>query len=239
MVLKYVRPVIKRRDTQVLSCPPAPVGVIDGSRADVSFIAGMMIDKFVYHQPLHRQHLRLRDCSIAVSRAWLTQLTQKAVALIEPVFDAQLESVRMSRVKAMDETPIKAGQAGPGKLKAAYFWPVYGEQDEICFLFYPSRSARHVQEALGLDPPPGAAKRELRMNEAKPWVDKFFGWVDKQFEVQGLLPSNPLLGALASSVRPWGARPIRPRANKPLPTSSSSPANSPRSPISPPRAPRT
>ena len=27
VVLKYVRPVIKRRDTQALSCPPAPAGV--------------------------------------------------------------------------------------------------------------------------------------------------------------------------------------------------------------------
>lgn len=33
-------------DTQELSCPPAPVGVIDGSRNDVSFIVGMMLDKF-------------------------------------------------------------------------------------------------------------------------------------------------------------------------------------------------
>ncbi|MFT5532196.1 MAG: transposase [Burkholderiaceae bacterium] len=48
VVLKYVRPVIKRRDTQVLSCPPAPVGVLDGSRADISFIAGMMVDKLAF-----------------------------------------------------------------------------------------------------------------------------------------------------------------------------------------------
>lgn len=156
VILKYVRPLIKRHDTQVLTCPPAPVGVIEGSRADVSFVVGMMIDKFLYHQPLHRQHLRLRECGIAVSRAWLTQLMQKAAALLEPVFEAQLTSIRESRVRAMDETPIKAGVAGPGKMKSAYFWPVYGELEEICFLYYPSRSARHVQEALGLDPPPGA-----------------------------------------------------------------------------------
>jgi transposase len=61
VVLKYVRPVIKRHDTQVLSCPPAPVGVIDGSRADVSFLAGMIVDKFAYHLPLYRLDLRLRD----------------------------------------------------------------------------------------------------------------------------------------------------------------------------------
>lgn len=156
VILKYVRPVIKRHDTQVLSCPAAPVGVIDGSRADVSFIAGMMIDKFAFHLPLYRQHQRLVDAGIDVSRAWLTQLMQATVSLLEPIHAAQLDSIRASRVKTMDETPIKAGRAGPGKMKAAYFWPVYGERDEICFLYYPSRAARHVQEALGLSPPVGA-----------------------------------------------------------------------------------
>jgi len=156
VVLKYVRPVIKRRDTQTLSCPPAPTGVIDGSRADVSFIAGMLVDKFAYHQPLYRQHQHLRDAGIDVSRAWLTQLTQSAIWLLTPVFEAMADSVRESRVKTMDETPIKAGQAGPGKLKKAYFWPVYGERDEICFFYYPSRSQRHVVEALGLKPPDNA-----------------------------------------------------------------------------------
>jgi len=156
VILKYVRPVIKRRDTQILSCPPAPVGVIDGSRADVSFIAGMMMDKFAFHLPLYRQHQRLNGAGIDVSRPWLTQVLQTSVAMLEPIHAAQLESIRASRVKSMDETPIKAGRAGPGKMKAAYFWPVYGEQDEICFLYYPSRAAKHVEEALGQSPPTGA-----------------------------------------------------------------------------------
>lgn len=156
VVLKYVRQVIKRRDTLALSCAPAPVGVIEGSRAEVSLIAGMLVDKFCYHLPLYRQHQRLRDSGVNVSRPWLTQLTQSAIALLEPIHAAQLASIRVSRVKAMDETPIKAGRAGPGKMKAAYIWPVYGERDEICFLYYPSRSATHVREALTLKPPDGA-----------------------------------------------------------------------------------
>ena len=36
--LKYVRSVIKRIDTQSISCPVAPASVVDGSRADVSSI---------------------------------------------------------------------------------------------------------------------------------------------------------------------------------------------------------
>jgi transposase len=150
VVLKYVRAVIKVLATQAIHCPPAPVGVIEASRADVSFTAGLLIEKFSYHCPLYRQHQKLIDSGITVSRPWLTQLTQKSTTLLSPIYDAQFDSIRASRVKAMDETPIKAGRTGKGKMKQAYFWPVYGDRDEICFAYYPSRAGVHVRTALGL-----------------------------------------------------------------------------------------
>lgn len=156
VVLKYVRPVHKRLDTQKISCPPAPLGVINGSRADVSFIAGLLMDKFAYHLPLYRQHQRLKDSGIKVTRPWLTQTVQQGSALLEPIYAAQLRSIRESRVKAMDETPIKAGRTGHGKMKTGYFWPVYGERDEVCFPYCPSRAGEHVRELLGLKHVPGA-----------------------------------------------------------------------------------
>lgn len=149
VVLKYVRPVIKRHDTQTLHCPVAPVGVIEGSRADVSFIAGVMVDKFQWHLPLYRQHQRLIAAGFKLSRQWLMQLVQQGAQLLEAIYDAQLDSIRASRVLAMDETPIKAGRAGPGKLKAGYFWPVYGEQDEVCFPYFDSRQHACVKQLLG------------------------------------------------------------------------------------------
>lgn len=265
VVLKYRRPVIKVKSTQVITCPAAPVGVIESSRADVSFVAGLLIDKFAYHLPLYRQHQRLTDAGITVSRPWLTQLSQQGVALLEPIYEAQFDSIRTSRIKAMDETPIKAGRGEPGKLKAAYFWPVYGELDEVCFPFFESRRAEHVEQALGLThgersvllsdgysayaqyaaktgltharcwahtrrkifeaqgaEPVAAAhgldligglygveeqireqklkavkKLNYRLTHAKPIVERFFAWVNEQFEAQGLLPSNPLTKALA------------------------------------------
>jgi transposase len=152
VILKYVRPVVKRRDTQEIRCAPAPAGVIEGSRAEVSFMAGLLVDKFAYHLPLYRQHQRLEDCGIRVSRPWLTQLTQQAVGLLEPIYEAQFASIRQSRVKAMDETPIKAGRSAHGKMKTAYFWPVYGQHNEVCFPYFPSREAANVYAALGADP---------------------------------------------------------------------------------------
>jgi transposase len=153
VILKYVRPLIKRKDTQTLHCPPAPTAVLEGGRADVSFLAGLIIDKFLYHLPLYRQHQRLRAAGIDVSRQWLTQQVLAAALLLAPIVEAQLAAIRACRVKAMDETPIKAGRKGKGKLKTGYFWPVWGNTDEgggdVVFLYRPSRAAIHVREGLG------------------------------------------------------------------------------------------
>jgi transposase len=265
VVLKYVRPLIKRLDTQTLHCAPAPASVFEGSRADVSFVAGLLLDKFAWHLPLYRQHQRLIEAGFELSRPWLTQLVQRASKLLEPIYDAQMASILTSRVKAMDETPIKAGQAGPGKMKATYFWPIYGDRDEVCFPHFESRRHEHVEQAMGLSLIPGSVlitdgyaayeryasktgithaqcwthtrrgffeaqdaepqaaaealqrigrlyeiedeirmakltgenKRLHRLTHSKPHVQAFFDWVERQFERQGLLPSNPFTKALA------------------------------------------
>jgi len=263
VVLKYTRPVVKRLDTQTIHSTPAPSGVIEGSRADVSFIAGLLMDKFSWHLPLYRQHQRLMAAGFKLSRQWLTQLVHSAAQLLEPIYEAQLESIRQGRLKTMDETPIKAGHVA-GQMKQGYFWPVYGGSDEVCFVYCESRRHEHVEQVLGLnqgadavllsdgyaayssyaqktgvthaqcwahtrrkffdaqnaDPEAarqaleqiaalyeieehirhkglsGENKRLYRLEKAKPLVDKFFDWIDRQFERQGLLPSNPLTQAL-------------------------------------------
>jgi len=48
--------------------------------------------------------------------------------------------------------PIKAGRAGRGKMKTGYFWPIYGQADEVCFSFFPSRSHEQGRKLLGLQP---------------------------------------------------------------------------------------
>jgi len=149
VVLKYVRPVIKRKETGELITPSAPANVLDKSIADVSLLAGMLVDKFMYHLPLYRQHQRLRQCGIEIARPTLTNLSSRAINLLEPIFDAQFEHLLQSRVLAMDETPIKAGRKVKGKMRQGYLWPLYGEADEIVFTYTPSRAAGHVRDVLG------------------------------------------------------------------------------------------
>jgi transposase len=149
VILKYRRSVIKRKDTAVLSCPSAPPAVFEKSFADVSVVAGLLLDKFLYHLPLYRQHQRLQQAGIRLSRGTLTQWVQRAAELLEPIYYALLSSILQSHVLTMDETGVKAGRAGKGKLHQGYFWPLYGDKDEVAFPFAASRAQAVVREALG------------------------------------------------------------------------------------------
>ena len=149
VVLEYRRPVIRAKDSATLMEVPAPSAIFEGGLADVSLLAGLLIDKFCYHLPLYRQHQRLADAGITLSRSTLTHYVQRSVDLLRPIHDAQWQHILQSKVLAMDETPIKAGKAGKGKLKTTWYWPVYGEDDEICFTWSTSRGSDHVKAQLG------------------------------------------------------------------------------------------
>lgn len=148
VVLEYRQPVLKHLPSQTLKHTPAPAAVFEGSLADVSLLAGLLIDKFAYHLPLYRQHQRLRDAGIQLSRTTLTYYVQRAIELLRPIVDAQLANVLRSRVLAMDETPHKAGKKGKGKLNQVWYWPLYGEADEVCFTYSASRGRQHIETLL-------------------------------------------------------------------------------------------
>jgi len=149
VVLKIVRQVLKRKDTEEICCPPAPAAVLEKSYADVSLLAGLLIDKFGYHIPLYRQHQRMKAAGITVSRSSLSNWVHSSIGLLEPIYGAQLDSILRSNVLAMDETPIRAGRKSKGKMRRAFFWPIYGDQDEVAFPYAPSRAHGHAEEILG------------------------------------------------------------------------------------------
>ncbi len=149
VVLKYIRPVVKRKDDGKIVCSPAPAAVFGRSVADVSLLACMVIDKFKYHLPLYRQHQRMEAAGIHLARSTLTDLVHRTGDLLEPICGAQLESVVSGSLVTMDETPIKADRKHRGKMNTGYFWPVHGDRAEIVFPFSDSRSGAFIQEVLG------------------------------------------------------------------------------------------
>ena len=151
VVLRYEMPVVRIRTVGVdeveIRQAPTITPVLDRSLADVSLLVGLLIDKFRFHLPLYRQHQRLEAAGITIARSTLTNLVGRAIALLEPIVDAQLESVLMSRTLAMDETPIKVGKSRKtkGRMHQGYYWPLYGDRDEVVFTYSESRARRHIE----------------------------------------------------------------------------------------------
>ena len=153
VVLVYRRQVVRHKTTQTLKDTPAPINVLEGCYCDVSLLAGLMVDKAVYHLPLHRQHQRMLDSGITLSRATLINWIQQGIELLRPIAKAQWQHILQSNILTMDEVPIKAGRtkgAGrkPGQMKQTYFWPMYGDSDEVAFTWSHSRGMLHAKAQL-------------------------------------------------------------------------------------------
>lgn len=148
VVLEYRRPVLRDKAGARVLEVPAPSAVFEGSLADVSLLAGILVDKFCYHLPLYRQHQRLKDAGITLSRSTLTHYTQRAIELLAPIVEAQWRHILQSKVLAMDETPIKAGRKKKGQMQATWYWPIHGEDDELCFTWSTSRGTAHIEQQL-------------------------------------------------------------------------------------------
>jgi|GEM_PF-1621543 len=163
-VLKYVRKVGKRRDSETLHTVPAPANVLERSVADVSLLASMLTDKFLYHLPLYRQHQRMGHNGIQVSRASLTQWCSRAIDLLEPIYATQFAHVRQSRVLAMDETPT-SGRCTVTRTRSCWLTPLHGRMT-TCASFSASTSPARcsVTATRRMPPTPGSRHRSPTQN---------------------------------------------------------------------------
>ena len=109
-VMTYQRKVVKEKGTDNIITPPAPDNVLDGCYADVSLLAGLMVDKAVYHLPLHRQHQRMLDAGVTLSRSTLINYVAKGIELLRPIAKAQLVNMLAGSHLSMDEVPHKVGR---------------------------------------------------------------------------------------------------------------------------------
>lgn len=144
-VKRTVRKTIKLKE-QIITAP-APEAVIDKSFADVSFLSGLITDKFQYHLPLYRQHQRMLRAGVNVSREHLTKLTLRGLELLEPVYNTILSGIVSSETVGMDETPVKAGLKQKGQMKTGCFWTV-ANGEEVAFVFSETKRKEMVSKIL-------------------------------------------------------------------------------------------
>ena len=144
---KYYKVKLKEKNNIVKS--PVIPPIFPRSYLAVSFLVDMIIEKCLYSIPLYRQHQRLTREGIYLSRSTLIGNFIRVSQLLEPVFDAQRVSVLLSKILAIDESPMKVGvDKILHKMKQGYVWAMYGDKDELIYEYNQSRAAYVLKELL-------------------------------------------------------------------------------------------
>ena len=66
-----------------------------------------------------------------VSRATLLNWMSRSIELLRPIYQALYGDIFRSRLLAIDEVPMKVGLKSKGKMNQSYFWPIFGENDQV------------------------------------------------------------------------------------------------------------
>ena len=128
---------------------PVPVELFSHGYLSLSFIVDMIIDKCLYSIPLYRQHQRLKYDGFHLARSTLSANFIRAGVLLQRLMEPLQYSILLSRILAIDETPIKVGvDKSKNKMKRGYIWPLLGDRQEIIYVYHQSRGAKVLEELL-------------------------------------------------------------------------------------------
>ena len=108
VVIEHVRPkyVCRRCQGQLAmaALPPEPIakGV-----AGAGLIAAVIVNKFVDHQPLHRQQQKFAREGVELHRSTLCDWLKQCATLLEPLYALMVSSVLRSKAIHTDDTPVR------------------------------------------------------------------------------------------------------------------------------------
>jgi transposase len=118
---KYAHPTQPKLGIIQETMPPS---IIEGSKFDVSFMAHVVVEKFVFHMPLYRIVEKLQGRDIRATRQVLSQQIKACGQKILPLFHLMVEKILAQGVIYTDDSPVKLLQKK--KCKEARMWVYIG-----------------------------------------------------------------------------------------------------------------
>jgi len=144
---------------------PVPPKVIPKGLLSDGFWVELLLDKYLYQQPLYRLRQRLSLHGFEVSQGTLTGGLQRLLPLLEPLYEGIVAHVRdaghwwnpadsceeLGEFQQMDETTWRVFVETEGKVGHQWWLWVAVTEDLCCYLLEPTRSADVVRKVLGED----------------------------------------------------------------------------------------
>lgn len=137
------RPVLRRKGEKdalraSIVQAPAPAAIIGGNHVAADMLAQLVVNKFTYHIPEHRQAKMLSDLGVTLPRSTMNDWVHAVANLLYPLYEIQCEAVRAGGYLQVDEVPWKIADR-PGKAcRAGYAWQFrdVGRSSRGTFFYY-------------------------------------------------------------------------------------------------------
>jgi transposase len=135
---------------------PAPERLIRGGLPTEAMVASVLVAKYAWHLPLHRQAQMLAAQGLDLKRSVLAFWVGYAAAELTPVWLRLRELILTSGKIAVDETVAPVLDPGRGRTKKGFFWAIarddrpWGGTDPpaVAYSYAPGRGAMHGLKLL-------------------------------------------------------------------------------------------
>lgn len=148
-IKEIIRPKYAIPDKGVITAE-LPDSIIPKCRADESFLAEVLTQKFADHLPLYRISEILSRQGIFISRKLLSQWVVRCGELLKPLRDEMLKQILESNNIFVDESPVRFLDEEGSKL--GYLWTICGgkisDPPYRVYFFREDRGHRHILEIL-------------------------------------------------------------------------------------------
>ena len=135
--------------SSIVVTAPKPAQPIDKGLPGAGLLAFVITSKYSDHLPLHRQEMILARHGVQLSRSTLCDWMASSAELLQPLYDAMLADVLLSRVIQIDETRLPVLDADQDKTKSGRLWTLVGDRNHPhAIYFYTATKARDGPAAI-------------------------------------------------------------------------------------------
>ncbi len=139
-------------ETSRMLIAPLPAQPIDKCMAGASLLAHLVVEKYVYHIPVHRQRSRLAAQGLSMPYSTLVDWVNRVADLLLSLYLALSEEVLSSGYVHGDETPLRVIDGEKPRHHQShlgYLWGFHSSGQQLVFFAYrPGRAAKHVKDVL-------------------------------------------------------------------------------------------
>jgi transposase len=156
-VLRTIRPKYACRSCQsAVVQAPARARLLDGGMATTALIANVVVWKFAWHVPLHRQVQILAGQGVQLDRGTLALWVKRTAWWLKPLYDLQLREIHRYPRIFCDETRMPVLEKGRKRVRIHQFW-AHAVDDRawngpappaVVYIFAKTRSHREIKSQL-------------------------------------------------------------------------------------------